>query len=119
MPTYEFKCSTCEKPFDIVCRVAERDDAYSCPDCGASGVRQLSMPAIDKSAAGDWNNVSYNPGLGTWTKSWKHGREIAKSRGLEEVGNEPLDKLHKKAEDRKVEIREERWREADRDKVYD
>jgi putative FmdB family regulatory protein len=120
MPTYEWDCVGCRVTWDVVTRIAERDEPQRCPKCQALGTRNpVVLCAIDKSAASDWNNVSYNPGLGCWTKSWKHGREIAKSRGMEEIGNEPVENIHKKYEKQRAETRAKRWEEADRVKVYD
>jgi hypothetical protein len=72
----------------------------------------LTVPNIDKTAAAGWNAQSYNPGLGCWTKNQKHASQIAKARGLVEVGDEPVEKLQKAAERRQAEIRESRWQEA-------
>jgi putative FmdB family regulatory protein len=118
MPTYAWKCTVCGSEWDVVTTVSARDEPEECL-CGASGVRGLTVPAIDKTAAGDWNNVSYNPGLGCWTKSYKHGRDIAKARGLEEIGNEAPDKIHAKMDSEREKKRETRWRDADRQMVYD
>jgi hypothetical protein len=103
----------------VTTTVALRDEPSSCPECKAPGVRQITLPNIDKTAAGSWNQQSYNPGLGCWTKSWKHGREIAKARGLEEIGNEDPEKVHKHYDNQRKETRERRWAEVDREKVYD
>jgi hypothetical protein len=98
--------------------VATRDDPQSCPKCGTPGTRQIDLPNLDKTSAGSWNQQSYNPGLGCWTKSTKHAEQIAKQRGLEPIGNEPVDNLHKNFEKQREETRAERWRNADRELVY-
>ncbi len=119
MPTYEWSCESCGHEWDVVTTIANRDEPEKCNKCPGQGVRGITTASIDKSSAGDWNNVSYNPGLGCWTKSWKHGREIAKARGLEEIGNERPDKIEKSFEKQRAETREQRWRDADRVKMYD
>ena len=43
MPTYEYVCLTCEKPFDRVLPMSEYDTPQTC-DCGGEGKRQLSLP---------------------------------------------------------------------------
>lgn len=118
-PTYEWSCTGEYKHhWDMVTTIAARDDPSSCPACGAEGVRGITLPQIDKVAAGDWNRVEYNPGLGQWTKSWKHGRQIAKSKGMEEVGNENPENILKHDDKRREEKRERRWAD-DRELVYD
>jgi len=87
--------------------------------CRFVGTRGITLPHIDKTAAGDWNNVSYNPGLGQWTKSTRHARQIAKEKGLIEVGNEPVESLHKHYDKQRKDKVEQRWAEADREKLYD
>lgn len=111
MPTYEWKCET-HGNWDVSVRIAERDDPQPCPTCGTHGVKQLSAPNIDKSAAGGWNSQSYNPGLGCWTKNSKHASQIAKSRGLVEVGNEPVENIQKAQDKARAETAEKRWQEA-------
>lgn len=118
MPVYVWKCAE-HGNWDVQMRVADMDLVQACPTCGSHGTRQLTAPNIDKTAAGSWNQQSYNHGLGCWTKSQKHAEQIAKSRGLEPVGNEPPDNLHKAAEKTQQEIRDKRWAEADRVKLYD
>lgn len=116
-PTYEWTCS--DHNWDVMVPIANSEDPQSCPTCNKPGRRVITAPHIDRVAAGAWNQASYNPALGCWTKSWKHGREIAKARGLEEVGNTPVETLHKEAEKKNRDNRQRRWDEADRVKVYD
>ena len=114
-PTYDWACD--KHIWEVVCRIADRDEPSTCPKCGAPGTKQLSAPNIDKTSAGSWNQTSYNPGLGCWTKSTKHAEQIAKARGLEPVGNEPIDNIHKKFEKDREEKREARWAD-DREMLY-
>ncbi len=117
MPTYTWACQ--EHYWIVSTSVATRDDPSSCPKCAAAGTRQIDAPNIDKTAAAGWNQQSFNPGLGCWTKSTKEAELIAKRRGLEPVGNEPVENLHKAADKTREETREQRWRDADRVMVYD
>lgn len=119
MPTYGWRCKECGHEWDVFTTIAHRDDPETCSQCPGAGERTLSAPSIDKTAAGGWNQQSYNPGLGCWTKSTKHAEQIAKSRGLEPVGNEPAENLHRAAEKQQAATREQRWRDADRVLLYD
>ena len=116
MPSYTWACQ--EHHWIVMTSIATRDEPSQCPKCGAAGKRQFDAPHIDKTAAGGWNQQSFNPGLGCWTKSTRHGEQIAKSRGLEPVGNEPVENLHKHYDQKREETSAKRWRDADRDMVY-
>ena len=117
MPTYMWTCDPCERDWDVVCRIAERDEPSPCPKCQATGKR-VEILRTNFTGASDWNVQGFNPGLGCYTKSTKHAREIAKRRGMEEVGSEKLETIHKHFDKQREETRAERWREADREKLY-
>jgi hypothetical protein len=120
MPTYSWQCVNCQGRWENSCLVAERNEPQRCPTCDALGERdRIYRFNIDKTAAGGWNQQSFNPGLGCWTKSTKHGEQIAKSRGLEPVGNEKPETIQKHFETAKKEERESRWANADRELVYE
>lgn len=119
MPTYEYACDRCRKFFEVTKPMANSATHEICSDCGMVAEKIPSLTNIDKTAAGSWNQQSYNPGLGCWTESVKHGEQIAKSRGLEPIGTEPVENLHKTAEREKKDIRAKRWAEADRVKLYE
>lgn len=119
MPTYEWDCQSCKVTWDHVCLTDARNEPQACPRCAAPGERnQVTRFSVDKTAAGSWNQQSYNPGLGCWTNSTKHGEQIAKRRGLEPIGNEPVEKLHAFYDKKREEKREERWSD-DRVKLYE
>jgi putative FmdB family regulatory protein len=41
MPTYEFFCEDCNKPFEIILTLAEYEkDKITCPKCGGKHVHQ-------------------------------------------------------------------------------
>jgi len=46
MPIYDYKCSDCEKVYDIFHKVREVVEDVICPACGSSGhIRLISVPA--------------------------------------------------------------------------
>jgi putative FmdB family regulatory protein len=54
MPTYEFLCRRCEKPFEISCSFAEYERGikkkFKCPKCKSSKVvRQISAVEVQTS----------------------------------------------------------------------
>jgi putative FmdB family regulatory protein len=110
--------SQCGHRFEVIKSLSEIDREEPCPSCGKPAERQIGLCRIDKEAAGGWNQQQWAPALGQWVKSTKEARQLARSRGMEEVGSEPVENLHKMAEKTQAERREQRWREADREKVY-
>jgi putative FmdB family regulatory protein len=44
VPTYDFQCETCQKPFTVRRKVSEMDDPAPCPACGSDQTqRQISI----------------------------------------------------------------------------
>lgn len=112
MPTYSWICD--EHHWTVMTSISTRNDPQDCPKCGKAGTRASYMdaPNIDKTAAGSWNQQSYNPGLGCWTNSTKHAEQIAKERGLEPLGNEPVENVHKHFDQKRKEMHEQRWKDS-------
>lgn len=108
MPIYDYSCSN-EHAWDVTKPMRESDAEEKCPRCGEVGGKIPPLFAIDKTAAGSWNQQAYNPGLGCWTHSTKHAEQIAKDRGLEPLGNEPVENVHKHFDQKRKEMQEERW----------
>ena len=119
MPLYEYLCHQCEAPFDVARPISAIYDPAVCPKCEATNgkaQRQLTRTHFYGAAVED---ASYDPGLGMVVKSSKHRKDEAKARGLIEIGNEKPEVVHKYFDDKRTEIREQRWAEAEREKVYE
>ena len=54
-------------------------------------------------------NAEFNPGLGCVTKSARHRKEIAKQKGLVEIGTESTDTIHKETVVKREKEREKEW----------
>jgi hypothetical protein len=67
----------------------------NCPDCGNILTRVYSFTHFIGAKV---ENREYNPALGCVVNNSKHRAEIAKRRGLIEVGNEKPESLQKAAE---------------------
>lgn len=120
MPTYVYRCRECQADWDVVKPMSQIDRLEDCPACGkCNGSNSRQLQASYFTGASDWNTQTWNPGLGCYTKSDKHARDIAKGRGLIEVGNEKPETLHKMAEETRKATREQRWKDAEKVKVYD
>lgn len=42
MPTYAYRCGSCNSTFDSILRIVDRDECPSCPDCKGPTVRVIS-----------------------------------------------------------------------------
>lgn len=118
MPTYVYECIACASVWDTYKRVAEIDNEEPCPLCAKAGVRKIQAPQLDPKI-GDWNRPEFNPALGKVTYGWRDARKKAKAMGLEEVGNETPDKIHKHHDQMREEKRAQAWADADKVKLYE
>lgn len=120
MPIYEYRCHECAAGFDVVKPVAELDRSEPCPKCNTvcgSSSRQISRTNF--TGASDWNTQTFHPALGQVVKNNRHARQLAKERGMIEVGNEKVETVHKHFEKQREETREQRWKDAERVKTYE
>lgn len=122
---YPFRCKDCGSEFDLIMRVSDYEKLQTaesgkritaCTNC--KGPAQRFYTPHEVCGADDWNNQTWNQGLGCYTKSNKHARDIAKSKGLIEVGNEKTDTIHKEFDTKREEKRQERWDNALKDPLY-
>lgn len=88
--TYEYKCNSCEHSFDVTKNVKYMDIDEPCPKCGTICER-IFRPKIHLSNTKVQDSY-YNHGLGQVVKNDQHARQIAKEKGLIEVGNEKVEK---------------------------
>lgn len=114
MPTYPYFCETCKDGFDVTKSVSQIDDDENCKKCGC--VAQRHIARVNFNGASDWNS-SYNPALGCVVRSKSHQREIlsrykAEGRELIEVGNEPVENIHKHYDQQRLDTQKERWSES-------
>lgn len=79
-----------------------------CPTCGNESNDLIFQKGIVFIGAAV-ESPEYNPALGQVVKNSKHRAEIAKRRGLVEIGNESPDKIHKKHERERAEKRKKSW----------
>lgn len=95
---YEYYCHDCQYLTDVEKKAAEIDRLEYCAECGEEMQRQLSASVSFSGEKAEGNEAYFNHALGCVVKGDKHAREIAKSRGLVEVGNESQDFLTPKQE---------------------
>lgn len=53
MPLYDFECTQCNTTFEVSCKISERENPHSCPNCSSTQNerRILSAPKIGDSIA--------------------------------------------------------------------
>ena len=106
---YPYRCP-CGNEFEVIKHSKNIDDVEKCPDCKHNCTKENRY--ISRGSfygAADWDNAEYNPALGCVTKNAKHRAQIAKSKGLEEVGNADLNKYHKELDAANQQRRDDRW----------
>lgn len=102
---YAYHCPGCTHEFDVVKSVKEIDLDEHCPQCATRSERRF-VPSRVYFTGTKVEHAEYNPGLGCIVRNKDHRAEIAKSKGLEEIGNEPVERIHKhfeKAREEKLE----------------
>jgi len=59
MPLYEYRCDSCEKTFEVIRRITEKDDV-KCPECGRKAKKQVTGFALG--GAGDGGSTRASGG---------------------------------------------------------
>lgn len=85
--TYQYNCEKCQSTFDVIKSVKDIDVNEFCPKCENPATRQF-VPSKVHFTGTRVQHAEYNPGLGAVTKNKEHRSELAKRKGLVEVGND-------------------------------
>ena len=110
MVTYEWRCNKCEVEFETMQSIKDYDGQTSCPTCGEvtkDRILSANIHFIGTSV----ESAEYNPAFGQVVKSKRHRDELAKQKGLIEIGNEKPESIHKKFEQDRAEKRRKTWDE--------
>jgi predicted nucleic acid-binding Zn ribbon protein len=110
---YQYRCDPCANVFDVVKRAAAMTDPEFCSQCGKEAVREF-VPSRVYFNGTSVQHAEFNPGLGCVTRNSNDRKEIAKRKGVEEIGNEPTDKIHKHFDQAREDNRERAWAELDK-----
>ena len=105
---YPYRC-TCGHEFEVIKFAKEIDRVESCPKCGHncdSSNRYISRTHFY--GADDWNAAEFNPAFGEHLTP-KQAKAKAKQMGLEEMGNENINKFHKHIDKNNQKRRDNRW----------
>lgn len=85
--TYVYDCPDCSHRFDVIKPARDMEKNETCPKCGEFALRRFVPEHVYISGA-KVEHAEYNPALGCVTKNSKHRAELAKRKGLVEVGND-------------------------------
>lgn len=118
---YPYLCPDCKHEFSVIKALADIDRKELCGKCSAVSSRTIGKPYIGNTAE---YIANFNPAFGKVVKSKTHEREIlaefkAKGKEMEEIGTEPLEKIHVYHDNKREQIRKDKWADADREKVYE
>lgn len=105
---YQYKCVECGHSFDVVKPVKDFDLKHSCPQCEHTETQIVISSKIHHIGA-RVQNAEFNPGLGCVVKNKQEREEIAKQKGLIEVGNERPDTLYKESVVKREKEKEKEW----------
>jgi putative FmdB family regulatory protein len=107
MPTYDYDCEKCDKPYSVIKSIKTYDGKDECPTCSNVGRRVFSCKV--QFIGTKVEEAEFNVGLGAITKSKKHRDEIAKRKGAIEIGNEAPATVHNYFDKSRAEKRKLSW----------
>lgn len=110
--TYEYRCG-CGHVFDVIKSYKHIDQEERCSLCNDVAVRAF-VPSRLHFTGTKVEHAEYNPGLGCIVNNSQHRKELCKQRGLEEIGNEKPESLHKHFDKAREEKWEKSWNESDK-----
>lgn len=93
MPTYRYKCPSCDHQFDVIKSFREIDELESCPSCSRGSIEGSNRVIGPVSFYGEKpDEPFYSIPLGKMVKSKKEMRAVAKQKGWEELGSTDISK---------------------------
>lgn len=111
---YAYVCmGECGQHFDVIKSADQMTREELCEKCQVPAKRMFVPQKVYFSGT-KAEDAEFNPGLGCVVRNKSHRKEICKEKGLEEIGNEKADTLHKHFDDRRKEKWEKTWSEVDK-----
>lgn len=80
--------------FDVIKSYRQMEQPEACSRCNEVAIREF-VPSHIHFIGTSVQNTEWNPGLGCLVKNKKHREEIAKRKGVVEIGNETTETIHK------------------------
>lgn len=90
--TFEYFCQRCTIITEHWAGIGKAPHTVKCTMCGDEAQRQYSIPQFIGTKV---ESPEYNPAFGQVVRNSQHRKELAKRRGMIEVGHEPVEKLQK------------------------
>lgn len=110
-PLYDYSCEKCDLDFEVFKNMSEHKPKEPCPQCKNLSAQDLSRcrPMFTGASVKDAYKC---PALGQIVKSDSHRKDLARKLGVEEIGNEKPDRLHKHFDDTRAEKMKKSWDEV-------
>lgn len=108
MPTYAFHCPKCEVDFETTESIKTYDGDGECPTCKNSSNERVFTGRVHFLGT-KVESPEYNPAFGQVVKNTKHRNQLAKERGLVEMGNEKPERVHKHFDDERASKLKKAW----------
>jgi hypothetical protein len=120
MPIYKFFCDKCDDDFESVQSIggsgrktlkelkAQPKRMAKCPTCENVSTKLVFSHQIYFVGA-SVESAEYNPAFGQVVKNSRHRKDLAKEKGMIEIGNEKPESLHKKFEKDRAEKLKKSW----------
>lgn len=102
---YPYRCPGAHE-FEVYKPIADIAREEKCPQCGEVAVRYIARTHFYGAKVED---AEWNPAFGQVVKNTKHRKQLAKEKGMEEIGNEPVENVHKHFEKQKERELEQSW----------
>ena len=109
---YLYYCQNCGLEFDIIKPAADYKRPEPCPSCRCE-MDRIFTPPLFHGSKNEW--PEYNPAFGKVIRGKSHRKEEARKLGVEEVGTESLNTIHKTFDNMREDNRNERYRKIESD----
>ncbi len=111
MPIDDYFCQKCDAAYEIFRGIHEYTGKDPCPSCGNVGERDYSSCKIMHTGT-SVKDAYKCPALGQIIKSDVHRKELSRQLGVEEIGNEKPDNIHKHFDTSREEKLKKSWDEV-------
>jgi putative FmdB family regulatory protein len=108
---YDYLCPKCQIEFEVIKSIHEYTGSDPCHVCGTAGERLFKYCKFHFTGT-KIEDAEFNPGLGKITKSAAHRKELAKRMGVEEIGGEKPEQIHKHFDTAREEKIKKSWDEV-------
>jgi len=111
MPTYDWHCQKCDANFETIESIKNYTGRGECPTCKNLSVDRIFSHQVYFIGA-SVEDATYNPAFGQVVKNSRQAREIAKEKGLIEIGTEKPETIHKHFDSQREEKLKKSWDEV-------